>query len=209
MYWEPTASYVPSDNRDYYLMMKHAHSAAVAKHRINDITHMWYRWYDVLPLWKCDVVLYGLYQWRYSPYRAPSMSHNYDYHIPVLCLSHQYSSYSTGSSVGVWYDECDTTSVIRWVWVCDTMQILWGKKCWKFILVKFCFWTKKKRKKKMWHFFFEIIFLEITILIIFWKLFFGTYFLEITFWKLFFGNYFLEIMFLKLFFGNYFSIYFF
>ena len=23
------------------------------------------------------------------------------YHIPVLCLSHQYSSYSTGSSVGV------------------------------------------------------------------------------------------------------------
>ena len=25
----------------------------------------------------------------------------YVYHIPVLCLSHQYSSYSTGSSVGV------------------------------------------------------------------------------------------------------------
>ena len=34
-------------------------------------------------------------------------------YIIVLCLSHQYSSYSTGSSVGVWYDECDTTSVIR------------------------------------------------------------------------------------------------
>ena len=61
-------------NMHYYLMMsEHAHRDAVAKHRINDITHVWYRWYDVLPLWKCDVVSYGLYQWRYSPYRAPSM----------------------------------------------------------------------------------------------------------------------------------------
>ena len=56
------------------------------------------------------------------------------YHIPVLCLSHQYSSYSTGSSVGVWYDECDTMSVIRRVWYdeCGTTQecaaTLWYKK---------------------------------------------------------------------------------
>ena len=64
----------PLRNMHYYLMMiEHAHRDAVAKHRINDITHVWYRWYDVLPLWKCDVVSYGLYQWRYSPYRAPSM----------------------------------------------------------------------------------------------------------------------------------------
>ena len=64
----------PLRNMHYYLMMiEHAHRDAVAKHRINDITHVWYRWYDVLPLWKYDVVSYGLYQWRYSPYRAPSM----------------------------------------------------------------------------------------------------------------------------------------
>ena len=66
----------PLRNMHYYLMMiEHAHRDAVAKHRINDITHVWYRWYDVLPLllWKYDVVSYGLYQWRYSLYRAPSM----------------------------------------------------------------------------------------------------------------------------------------
>ena len=36
---------------------------------------------------------------------------------------------------------CDTTSVIRRVWYdeCDTMQILWGKKCWNFVCVKFVF----------------------------------------------------------------------
>ena len=43
----------PLRNMHYYLMMiEHAHRDAVAKHRINDITHVWYRWYDVLPLWK-------------------------------------------------------------------------------------------------------------------------------------------------------------
>ena len=74
------------------------------------------------------------------------------YHIPVLCLSHQYSSYSTGSSVGVWYDECDTTSVIRWVWYdeCDTMSVIrckfYGGKnveknvCWIFFCWNFFFW---------------------------------------------------------------------
>ena len=29
------------------------HTSTVAKHRINDITHVWYRWYDVLPLRPC------------------------------------------------------------------------------------------------------------------------------------------------------------
>ena len=58
--------------------------------------------------------------------------------------------------------ECDTTSVIRRVWYdeCDRMQILWGKKCWKFILVTFCFWTKKKMKKKCDIFFLKYFFLK-------------------------------------------------
>ena len=50
---------------NYLMMSEHAHRDAVEKRRINDITHVWYRWYDVLPLWKCGVVLYGLYQRRY------------------------------------------------------------------------------------------------------------------------------------------------
>ena len=33
--------------------MTQRHTSTVAKHRINDITHVWYRWYDVLPLRPC------------------------------------------------------------------------------------------------------------------------------------------------------------
>ena len=87
------------------------------------------------------------------------------YHIPVLCLSHQYSSYSTGSSVGVWYDECDTTSVIRWVWY-DGNFI--GEKMLKIYFGSILFLNKKKIKKIFdfflklffFHIFFEIIFLN-------------------------------------------------
>ena len=183
-------------------------------------TDTWTHWYvdplihgptDTWTHWYMDPLIHGptdtwktlrWWKWKSWVISSSSMAYITYYHIPVLCLSHQYSSYSTGSSVGVWYDECDTTSVIRRVWYdeCDTMQILWGKKCWKFILVTFCLWTQKKWKKKCWHL--EILFWKFEIL--FWKLFFGNYFLEVLFWKFFFGNNFLKIIFWKLFFGNYF-----
>ena len=135
------------------------------------------------------IYIYNTKTTIWPPQQFHILANNLPYHIPVLCLSHQYSSYSTGSSVGVWYDECDTTSVIRWVWYDANFM---GGKMLKIYLVKFCFWTKKKWKKKC-DFFFEIISLKL----FFGNNFFGNYFWEIIFWKLFFGNYFFEIIFLK------------
>ena len=57
----------------------------------------------------------------------------------MFYLLHQYSSYSTWSSVGVWYDQCDTMSVI-FFWIFVFSWIFVNKNWFLFkILLKFYF----------------------------------------------------------------------
>ena len=128
----------------------------------------------------------------------------------VIRLSHQYSSYSTGSSVGVLYDECDRTSVIRLVWY-ENIFILnflfrnflfrnflfrnflfrnflfWNFLFWNFLFWNFLFWNFLFWNFLFWNFLFWIFLFWF---FLFWNfLFWNFLFWNFLFWNFLFWNF--------------------